>query len=198
MTIIEDKNQKQGKHKLKNAYWQRNGIEVLQYRLPVGDYALMSEKMAEMLLLRQKRGIPPRMMDFLGTYNVAVDTKNSIGELAMNLCGKSHDRVKEDYISARNNGIQLIILVENKPEQIGKTGEWNPMVHSVEELHKWRNPRLFIWERGKQKYPTATRGITLQKACMTMIAKYGVRFEFCAPEMAGQRIIELLTDEKIR
>lgn len=193
MTIISDTNQKPGKHDLKEAWWDANGIDVWRYRLPCGDYILANEKVIDMLVRKKDRGIPPKMMDFLGTYNVAIDSKNSVDELAMDICGKQHDRFRDECILAQNNGIKLIILVENKPERIGKTQEWNPMIHTVEELHKWRNPRLFIWERGKQKYPTATRGITLQKACITMQKNYGVTFLFCSPEESARTILELLT-----
>ena len=193
MTIISDLNQKPGKHDIKEAWWADNGIDVWRYRLPCGDYIMANDKVYDMLARKKARGIPPKMMDFLGTYDIAIDSKRDVAEVAMDVCGPQHDRFRDELILAQNNGIRLIILVENKPEKIGKTNEWNPMIHTVEDLHKWRNPRLFIWEHGKQKYPRATRGITLQKACMTLQNKYGCTFVFCSPEDAGKTIIELLT-----
>jgi ribosome-associated protein len=41
------------------------------------------------------------------------------------------------------------------------------------------------------------RGITLMKACMTMERKYGCRFEFCKPEDAGARIMEILNKNMV-
>ena len=120
-------------------------------------------------------------MDLLGTYNVAIDSKNSIQELCGDICGKSHERFRDELILAQNNGIKLIILVEN---DVGIT--------QLSELHKWVNPRLFIHEHGKQKYPNATRGVTLMKSCFTMKKKYGAEFLFCKPEDAGKIIVELL------
>lgn len=51
---------------------------------------------------------------------------------------------------------------------------------------------LFIFQSVRQKYPNATNGVTLMKACMTMQKKYGVEFMFCSSKDAGRKIIELL------
>ena len=181
MTILEDSNNKSGKHKIKNNLWSTIGIEVIRQRLPVGDYVLMNNKIQDVFARKEKRGIPVKMMDLLGTYDVAIDSKNSIQELVGDICGKAHDRFRDECILAQNNGIKLIILVENED---GITG--------LRDLHEWVNPRLFIRKYGRQVYPTATRGITLMKACMTMEKKYGVEFRFCHPFEAGQKIVELL------
>ena len=50
---------------------------------------------------------------------------------------------------------------------------------------------------GKPRYPDAMRGVTLMKACMTMERKYGCRFEFCKPEDAGARIMEILNKNMV-
>lgn len=182
MVILEDKNQKKGKHEVKNRYFTENGIEVLQQRLPVGDYVLMNDKIQDVFARKEKRGNPVKMMDLLGTYDVCIDSKNSIQELCGDICGKSHDRFRDELILAQNNGIKLIILVENEDG-----------ITQLTNLHKWVNPRLFIRERGgRQKYPKATRGITLQKSCHTMQKKYGVSFLFCNPNESGKKITELL------
>ena len=182
MTIIEDMNNKPDKHKVKNAYFDKNGIDVVRQRLPVGDYVLMNDKMKDVFDRKAKRGIPVKMMDLVGTYTVAVDSKNSIQELCGDICGKSHERFRDECILAMNNGIQLIILVENEDG-----------ITQLSELHKWVNPRLFIRERGgRQKYPNATRGVTLMKACYTIQKKYGTQFLFVNPKDAGAKIVELL------
>lgn len=194
MNLIEDMNQKPNKHIAKNTFWQRAGIGVKRYRLPVGDYIIENDRVADAIHRKQARGIPVKMMDFVGTYNKAVDTKYGIEELVEDVCGKSHERFRDECILAQNNGIKLIVLVENQETRIKGPDIWNPYIAQLSELHSWRNPRLFILDRktGRQKYPRATRGITLQKACFTMQKKYGVRFEFCRPKDAGRRVVELL------
>ena len=113
LTIIEDVNNKPGKHELKHRIWKENGIEVIRQRLPVGDYVLMNDKIADVFARKEKRGIPVKMMDLQGTYDIAIDSKNSILELAQDICGKQHDRFRDECILAQNNGVKLIILVES-------------------------------------------------------------------------------------
>ena len=198
MVILEDQAQKMDKHKLKNLYWQKNGIEVIRMPLPVGDYIIGNEKVMDVIARKKVRGIAPKKMDFLGTYDVCVDSKFDIQELISDICGKQHDRFRDECILAQNNGIKLIILVENCG-WVMKSGNKNivcPTILDLSELHLWINKRLFLWRNGKQLYPSATRGITLQKACMTMEKKYGCKFLFCTPEESGAKIIELLGGEK--
>jgi len=193
MKLIEDSRNQIGKHKIKNAYWQSQGIEVVRHPLPTGDYILVTPSVQDVLDRKAKRGISPKSMDFLGTYTITVDVKNSIQELTMNVCGKSHARFRDEAILAQNNGIKLYILVENESFTIkGKSGVESPFISRLEDLHKWINPRLWIRKSGRQAYPNATRGITLQKACYTMQKKYGCEFIFCRPGDAGRKVIELL------
>ena len=70
----------------------------------------------------------------------------------------------------------------------------NYTITDLKDLRGWTNPRLWIFQGGKQKYPSATKGVTLMKSCLTMQSKYGVRFEFCASKDSASRIIELLTN----
>ncbi len=179
--LLEDVNNKPGKHNLKNQFWTDNGIEVIRQRLPVGDYVLANDKIQDVFQRKEKRGIPVKMMDLLGTYSVAVDSKNSIQELVGDICGKQHERFRDECILAQNNGIKLIVLVENEDG-----------ITDLHELHRWTNPRLWIRRGGKQLYPQATRGITVQKASITMEKKYGVKFLFCRPEESASVILSLL------
>jgi ribosome-associated protein len=192
MILIEDKGQKENQHKIKNYYWQSQGIDVVRYPLPVGDYVLMNDKIQDMLGRKANRGIEPKKMDFLGVYDVCVDTKKDIQELVGDICGKQHDRFRDECMLAQNNGIKLYILVENESFNIRGKNVESPFISRLEDLHKWINPRLWIRKGGRQAYPNATRGITLQKACYTMQKKYGVEFVFCSPKDAGRKVIELL------
>ena len=209
MVLIEDKAQQEGKHNIKNDYWNTNGVDVKRLPLPVGDYIIVNDKVQDVLERKAKRGIEVKKMDFLGTYDVCVDTKKDIEELLSDVIGKQHARFRDECIFAQNNNIKLYILVENIGEEIGHTGIYNKTITSLEELHNWKNPRLFfmknsdevigMYKNGKpkykkvQKYPKATKGEQLMKSCFTMEKKYGVRFLFCKPNDAGQMVIDLLT-----
>lgn len=195
--LIEDKGNKQGFHTVKNAYWQKHGIEVLRYPLPVGDYILADETVFDVIARKKARGIDPKKMDFIGSYKVCCDSKNSIEELAMDICvQKQHERFRDELILAKNNGIKLFVVVENKGGRIGKSSVFNPTITRLEDLSKWKNPRSFIFKGGKQAYPNATRGVSLMKACFTLKARYGCEFVFCTPEESGKKIVELLKGEK--
>ena len=98
---------------------------------------------------------------------------------------------------AQNSEIKLYILVDNKEG-----------VESIDDLFRWHNPRLDYWtnsmevigywKNGKpkykkvRKYPNATTGEVLAKACLTMQLKYGCEFQFCKPEESGEKILEIL------
>lgn len=194
LLLIEDKGQKEGQHILKNRYFENNEIEVLRAPLPVGDYIIADDKVSDVIHRKSKRNMEVKKMDFLGTYAVAVDTKKDMQEIIGNICGKSHPRFRDECILAQNNGIKLYVLIENADG-----------VKSVEDVFKWRNPRLERYNRIKYmqscgKWLNAsipitppTSGKTLAKSMLTMQLKYGVEFVFCRPEEAGKKIIELLT-----
>ena len=127
--------------------------------------------------------------------------KNGIPERAISefqlLYVKRHGFFHRGLKRAQNSGIHLIVLVDNRDG-----------VKSIDDLFRWVNPRLKIWvnssevigtyKNGRprykkvQKYPYAMSGETLAKACLTMQLKYGVEFQFCRPEEAGERILTLL------
>lgn len=212
LVLLEDKGQKKGQHEEKNLFWRELGIEVVQVPLPVGDYILADNKVMDVIFRKDKRGIPLKKMDFLGTYAVCVDTKKDIQELVGNVCGKQHERFRDECILAQNNGIKLYVLVQNVGGIVKNTKTvYNPTVTNLEELGTWQNPRLFEmknsnevigrWKNGKprykriQRYPSATKGETLMKACKTMQEKYGVEFVFCHNSEQGAKVLELLGAE---
>lgn len=193
MKLIEDSNNQIGKHIRKNEWWAANGIEVIRQRLPVGDYILVNDKVQDVLDRKAARGIPVKMMDLIGTYNAVCDSKKDIAELVGDLCGKSHARFKDELLLAQNNGIKLYILVEDDGGYVDKRNTiYNKPVRSIQDLFSWKNPRLFIWRNGKQLYPTATKGATLAKVCMTIEQKYGCKFVFCSHAESAKKILELL------
>lgn len=173
MIILEDTRQQAQKHKLKHAYFAEHGIKVERCKLYTGDYTLPTNQ------------------------SVCIDTKKDIQELISDLCGKQHQRFKQELLRAMESGISLIVLVENKDG-----------VKVLEDLITWQNPRLLImknsdevigtYANGKprykrvQKFPSATKGETLFKICRTLQERYGVKFDFCTPEESGKRIIDIL------
>lgn len=199
MLLLEDEAQQQGKHVIKNDYWRSQGLEVKRYPLPVGDYIIANDKVLDVIERKQKRNIKVKKMDFLGTYNASVDSKKDMQEIVGNICGKQHERFRDEALLAQNNNIQLYVLVENEDG-----------IDSIGDVFSWHNPRLDIWVQDKsnvvgfykngnpryarkQKYPKATRGPQLAKAMLSMQDKYGVIFDFCKPSESGAKIIELLS-----
>lgn len=167
MILLEDTRQQANKHDAKHRWFDAHGIVVRRQALYCGDYTLPTDQ------------------------SVCIDTKKDIQELVGDICGKQHERFRNECIRAKEAGIKLIIIVENRGGHI-KDNIIQPTITSLDELHKWKNPRLFIFSGSKQKYPRATRGITLQRACMTLNAKYGVEFLFTTPEKSAEKIVKLL------
>jgi len=197
MILLEDKGNKVGAHDTKNAWWSDNGIEVCRYPLPVGDYVLSNDTIEELLARKSKRGVAVKKMDFMGTYDVAVDSKFGVQEIINNVCGRQHDRFRDEVCLAQNNGIKLYILIEDDGGYVDKKNTiFNKPITRIEDLFSWRNPRAFIYYRGQQKYPYATKGSTIAKAMLTMQEKYGCEFVFCRSKDAGAKVIELLTRDK--
>lgn len=155
MKIIEDTRQQAGKHDTKHEQWLEAGVELIRSKLAFGDYAL-----------------PPV---------VAVDTKASILELAMDI-DQQHERFRRELIAAQEAGCLLVILTEN-----------GDGVTDLGTLAAWQNPRRFINERRGLRPPIT--GARLAKACATMKKKYGVRFDFCQPQDAAARVVEILMEE---
>lgn len=111
---------------------------------------------------------------------VSVDTKASISELAFDI-DHDHVRFKREIVGARDAGVQLVVLVENTDG-----------VRDLEDLSEWsESPEDYARRKFAKR---RLRGSRLAKACATMAERYGVRFEFCAPEEAAERIVEILAE----
>ena len=89
MILIEDTRQVVGKHKLKNEYFEKMGIEVVRSKLLFGDY--------------QNPQNP----------SIAIDTKKDIQELIGDLT-KDHERFRRELQLAKKCGAKLIILIEDE------------------------------------------------------------------------------------
>lgn len=196
MILLEDKNQKRDAHIKKHNYWKRVGVEVIQkYRLPVGDYVLMNEKIEDVIARKEKRGMDVKMMDLLGTYKRVVDTKNSMAEIEMDLNGKQYERFRDSLILAQNNGIEFYILIEDDGGYVDRRQTiYNKPCRSIEDVFSWKNPRLFIVSGGKQKYPRAKKGQQLAKQMLTIEKEYGCHFVFCGSYESGKTVLTILGD----
>lgn len=113
-----------------------------------------------------------------GLYpSVVVDTKANIIEIAQNLCGNVSERTRfaEEMKGAKLAGIKLVFLIEDKRfDKISDLYDVKMKLHS-----------------GK-----VVKGTQLATAMSICESRYGCRFEFCAPEEAGYRIIEILEGGK--
>ena len=89
MILIEDTRQVVGKHKLKNEYFEKMGIEVVRSKLLFGDY--------------QNPQNP----------SIAIDTKKDIQELIGDLT-KDHERFRNELLLSKKCGAKLIILIEDE------------------------------------------------------------------------------------
>lgn len=197
MQILSDVAQKSGRHIAKETWWEEHDIEVITMPLPVGDYVLVNDKITDVINRKSKRGIDVKKMDFLGTYNVVVDTKQDMNEIEGNIIGKAHARFRDECILAQNNNIKLYVLIENMDG-----------INSIQDVFRYTSPRRLKWfkfkklhEQGKalravipDKPPVS--GEQLAKAMLTMQYKYGVEFKFCRPKEAGAEVIRLLTEER--
>ena len=77
--IVEDKGQQAGKHENKHRWFDCHDVELLHAPLPVGDYILYTDTVADVIQRKTKRGIDLKKLDFLGSYKVCVDTGEPAG-----------------------------------------------------------------------------------------------------------------------
>ena len=174
MIILEDTRQQANRHNEKHSFFERNGIEIKRTKLYVGDYTLPTNQ------------------------SICIDSKFSIQELIGDICGKSHERFRNELIRAQESHIKLIILVEDNGGYCDRKNTiYNESVTCINELFGWKHPRLFILQGGRQKYPNATKGATLAKALLTMQEKYDCQFLFVKKENSGAKIVELLMESEV-
>ena len=117
--------------------------------------------------------------DYAAPPAVAIDTKENMDEIAGNICGSEHKRFITECKAARAAGCALVILVENR---LG--------ISDISQVHEWINPRAIYSEK-------CVQGPRLQKAMETISDRYGVRFMFCQPEEAAEKIVEILNNDKL-
>ena len=117
--------------------------------------------------------------DYAEVPKIVVDTKRDIYEIASNI-DQQHARFRRECQKARAHGCQLVILVENLDG-----------VSTLDDLSTWRESDRHYEMRGGSR---RIEGKRLAAAMRTMSKRYGVRFEFCTPNEAGRRVLEILEE----
>ena len=107
-------------------------------------------------------------------YDVIIDKKDGLLELARNLCNtKEHERIKNEILKSKTLGYnKFIFLIQDSK------------IKSEEDIIKWKSDK------------TKVKGETLLKIMKTMQKCYGVKFIFTTREKIGKKIIELLGGNK--
>ena len=91
-----------------------------------------------------------------------------------------HRRFKAECIRAMEQGIQLIILVEELPP-FGEVDLWEvPRWKTSNKWHRFGDPMTLVEPK------------TLRKAMQTMTDKYGVKFRFCHRRETPMKLIRYL------
>lgn len=200
--IAYDRAQKANKHEIKHNWLKCNGYNIIDLPLPVGDYIAVTDDVEEVISRRRDK---LKKMDLLGVTAVTIDTKQGLGEVCSNICGKSHGRFRDEAILAQINNIKFIVLVEHSRN-----------VKSLDDVENWKNPRQYQYEKTVRKewsiprdadFQTEvaelkvhgakikrgpTTGAELAKSMRSMSEKYGIVWEFCDKNHTGEKIVELL------
>lgn len=133
ITIIEDTAQQTGKHIGIEKFIKKIGFNTMRNTLPIGDYALLTQRGKEILNIKIKaaerrqsyanyvgreirtnsdvgRSILQKI-DLIGTYDAAVDTKQNLDEVVKTIGGLADERIDQQAIRARNSNTRLYIVV---------------------------------------------------------------------------------------
>ena len=133
-------------------------MKIIRQKLDVGDYA------------------------FPGGH-ISVDTKQDMMEICKDIMSNDHRRFKAECVRANEQGIQLIVLVE-EALPFGKLDLWQPPIwKSSNQWHRYGDPMTRV-------DPKAFR-----KALLTMTVRYGVKFRFCTRRQSPMRVIKYLKGE---
>ena len=123
--------------------------------------------------------------------SVCIDTKQDLSEVYNNLV-QSHDRFARECDMAAQLGIHLVILVEDDE------------VDSLENVHKWSNPRYkryimlknmhntgrFLGTKLPPKPPVSSK--RLQTMMETFAEHHGCEWRFCRKAQTGAEICRIL------
>ena len=151
MIFVHDTRDKIGKHNNVDNYLESNGHKIVRSKLFVGDITLLNNQ------------------------SVCIDLKKDLLEVCGNVA-QQHERFCRELRKAQDNGIKLIILIEQKG------------IRSIDDVREWVNPRL-------KKSPLAISGERLHKILCCLERKYGCEFRFCDKSETGRVVVEILGGE---
>lgn len=192
ITIIEDTAQQAGKHSGTEKFIEKIGFNIMRNTLPVGDYAILTQRGKEILNIKIQAAERNRSyanyvgrkirtnsdvgrsilqkIDLIGTYDVAVDTKQNLDEVVRTVGGLADERIDQQAIRARNSNTRLYIVVAH--DNMGN-------MQDVESYCR----------DNKYNYTSFIKKIdSLEK-------KYGLKFCICPAGYAPLLTIALLTSE---
>lgn len=142
--IICDTRERKNKSILK--YFDKHNVDYIVSKLNYGDYMLYKNN------------------------NVVIDRKDSLIELAHNLCATTeHERIRKEIQRSKNDGCKdfIFLISENK-------------IKSAEDIANWTSPH------------TKVKGETLLKIMNTMCKKYAIRFIIVPKKKMPEMIMKLL------
>lgn len=145
LIILQDHREKKGKHDLVEQYLKQQGITLRRVRLNVGDYMFPNGE-------------------------ISCDLKKDCEELASDLY-RDKLAFNKKYKKCLKDGIQLIVLVEEK-------------VNNLNELVAWKSKHSRI------------NGRLLLDMIHTIQVSYGVKFVFCDKNDTPIKLLELLGANK--
>lgn len=169
MTILEDVNNKVGKHENISDWCKENGITIRRQKLNTGDYQL-----------------PP---------HIAVDTKAGLAEIYSDIVS-DHERFRNECLRAVEDGITLVFLIEDDHiTNLEEAKRWeNPRFTKWERDYGFI---LRAQKAGKMKnYKIPRPPVSSERLVGMMDAmsqKYGVVWKFCKPSQTGAKILSILT-----
>lgn len=167
MIFIHDTRDKPGKHDNVDSFLLAQGHKIVRSKLFVGDISLLDNQ------------------------SVCIDLKQGLNEVESNLTHQ-HERFRAECIRAQENGIRLIVLVQEKG------------IQALDDVATWRNPRRTRWDKISQEHAFGRKlhieiskkpplsGETMAKQMRAMNERYQVEWAFCAKEETGRKICALL------
>ena len=192
ITIIEDTAQQAGKHAGIEKFIEKIGFNLMRNTLPVGDYALLTQRGREILNIKIKAAERNRSyanyigrdirtnsdvgrsvlqkIDLIGTYDVAVDTKQNLDEVVRTIGGLADERIDQQAIRARNSNTRLYIVVEQDN------------INNIQDVESYCRDNNYNYTAFIKKIDS------LEK-------KYGLKFCMCPAGYVSLLTIALLTSE---
>lgn len=193
ITIIEDTAQQAGKHVGIEKFIEKIGFNIMRNTLPVGDYALLTQRGREILDIKIKAAERNRSyanyigreirtnsdvgrsvlqkIDLIGTYDVAVDTKQNLAEVVRTIGGLADERIDQQAIRARNSNTRLYIVVEQDN------------IDNIQDVENYCRDNNY-------NYTAFVKKINFLEN------RYGLRFCICPAGYVSLLTIALLTSER--